>query len=482
MARSVLSIHAETERQEIAMNHAKIIWIGHLVAAFLALPALAQAPLGSAWTYQGVLTQNGDAVNQPADFRFSLWNAPVAGTQVGPTIVFDGGAGNQPPIDLDQGVFTTQLDFGFDVFNGNAIWLQIGVRAPHDPTDTQSYTTLTPRQPLTAAPYALQTRGIVVDQAGDIGIGVPPSSDAKMHVLAEVQVGGFVGGAVVIGHNTATTGIDSGVIGVSDSVTGRGVAGIAQATIGENIGVGGHTASTEGYAGYFTGAPGSGNYFQRHMGIGTLPTDDTMLRVTAAIQAGGFLGGAVVLGQNTATAGIDSGVMGASSSTNGRGVAGIALASSGPNIGVGGHTSSPNGYAGYFTGTEGSRNYFERSVGIGTLSTGNFALAVNGSIRAKEIIVETGWSDFVFEPDYKLATLDEVERHISEHGHLPDIPSAAEVAENGVKVGEMESRLLRKIEELTLHMIDMNKRVAALEAENSRLKDRLHHAVAEQGG
>lgn len=108
------------------------------------------------------------------------------------------------------------------------------------------------------------------------------------------------------------------------------------------------------------------------------------------------------------------------------------------------------------------------NVGIGTSNpSANDRLAVNGRIRAKEIVVETGWSDFVFNPDYTLNSLSEVERYIHQHGHLPDIPSATEVAVNGVPVGEMESRLLQKVEELTLHLIDMHKRMQALEQANA---------------
>jgi len=110
------------------------------------------------------------------------------------------------------------------------------------------------------------------------------------------------------------------------------------------------------------------------------------------------------------------------------------------------------------------------SVGIGTQSPAGYRLAVNGAIRSKEIVVETGWSDFVFEPGYDLPTLEDYEAHISEHGHLPDIPSAANVAKHGVKVGEMESKLLQKVEELTLHMIQMNKRIGELECENAELR------------
>lgn len=86
-------------------------------------------------------------------------------------------------------------------------------------------------------------------------------------------------------------------------------------------------------------------------------------------------------------------------------------------------------------------------------------LEVLGTIRATEVKVETGWSDFVFEKDYKLPTLQEVENHINEHKHLPDIPSEAEVKENGVSLGEMQAKLLQKIEELTLYTIELNKTV-----------------------
>src|SRR5690606_31369179 len=103
------------------------------------------------------------------------------------------------------------------------------------------------------------------------------------------------------------------------------------------------------------------------------------------------------------------------------------------------------------------------NVGIGTIAPGNWKLAVNGEIRAKEIKVETGWSDFVFKNDYALPTLEEVEKHIKEKGHLKDIHSAKEVEENGIYLGEMDSKLLKKIEELTLYIIEQNKRIEALE-------------------
>ncbi|WP_214228822.1 hypothetical protein [Pedobacter sp. B4-66] len=98
------------------------------------------------------------------------------------------------------------------------------------------------------------------------------------------------------------------------------------------------------------------------------------------------------------------------------------------------------------------------NVGIGTSDTKGYKLAVNGKIRAQEIKVETaGWPDYVFAKDYQLPSLQETEQHIKDKGHLPGIPSAEEVKANGVDLGEMNAKLLQKIEELTLHLIEIKK-------------------------
>jgi hypothetical protein len=133
---------------------------------------------------------------------------------------------------------------------------------------------------------------------------------------------------------------------------------------------------------------------------------------------------------------------------------------------------------GGFNGTEPlSLQPLGGNVGIGTTSP-QYKLAVNGNIGAQDIIVtNTGWSDYVFRPGYRLRPLSEVSQYIQANGHLPDIPTEAEVKEKGVSLGDMQAKLLAKVEELTLHMIQQDKenREARenLTRENQELRDRL---------
>ncbi|WP_272149508.1 hypothetical protein [Tenacibaculum aiptasiae] len=100
-------------------------------------------------------------------------------------------------------------------------------------------------------------------------------------------------------------------------------------------------------------------------------------------------------------------------------------------------------------------------VGIGTTDTKGFKLGVNGKIAATEVKIAAyaNWADFVFEKEYNLETLKEVEKYIKEKGHLKDIPSAEEVRQNGFYLGEMDAKLLQKIEELTLYTIQQEKKI-----------------------
>lgn len=116
-------------------------------------------------------------------------------------------------------------------------------------------------------------------------------------------------------------------------------------------------------------------------------------------------------------------------------------------------------------------NATEGNVGIGTNNPGAYRLAVKGKIRAQELVIEsTGWADHVFADGYELTPLANVEAHIKEKKHLPGVPSAAEVSENGVQIGQMQVTLLAKVEELTLHLIAQQKEIAALRQQLAELQ------------
>jgi len=99
------------------------------------------------------------------------------------------------------------------------------------------------------------------------------------------------------------------------------------------------------------------------------------------------------------------------------------------------------------------------NTGIGT-SNPQDKLSVKGKIRAEEVKVTTSavdWPDYVFKPGYAMLSLQEIEKYIHENGHLPDVPTAGKVEKDGLSLGEMNKILLKKIEEMTLHLIEKDK-------------------------
>ena len=126
------------------------------------------------------------------------------------------------------------------------------------------------------------------------------------------------------------------------------------------------------------------------------------------------------------------------------------------------------------------------NVGIGTTSPGDYKLKVNGKINCTELVVSLGglisreeggeegeieWPDYVFAEDYNLQSLDDVASYIEQNKRLPEMPSAAEVAENGVNIGEINALLLKKVEELTLYILQQNGDMQALKEEVRLLKE-----------
>jgi hypothetical protein len=185
------------------------IWYAGVLAAcaVASLPTAWGAPVGTAFIYQGQLNNSGVPVQGATDFKFSLWDAAAAGTQIGATLTLDGQGGNPSPPSLVNGLFTVSLDFGVGAYNGNARWLEIAVRYP---SGTGSYTTLSGRQELKAAPYAMYAltaaavpggvtgsgtagtipkfatassigNSIITESGGRIGVGIATPS-AKLHI------------------------------------------------------------------------------------------------------------------------------------------------------------------------------------------------------------------------------------------------------------------------------------------------------------
>ncbi len=117
----------------------------------------------------------------------------------------------------------------------------------------------------------------------------------------------------------------------------------------------------------------------------------------------------------------------------------------------------------------GGKCWFSKPLGIGTTKFGNYMLSVNGKARAREVVVNIDvWSDFVFDKNYQLPEISYVADFARANHHLPGVPTAKDVHDNGVSLGEMNKILLQKVEELTLYIDGLNKRITDLEAKNGK--------------
>ena len=298
-------------------KYSKWLWLVVITVAITSSAAtIAQTPLGTEVTYQGQLKEGGSPANgNDYDFRFRLFDALNGGSQVGTNVFLTN-------VQVSGGLFTAELDFGSGVFTGDALWLEVGVkRLPLDP-----YTILSPRQPLTAAPYALYAldgpggpgfwaasgNDIYNTNSGKVGIGTTEPT-GSLHVTNNGEAHAIwaeTTDIAVLAYRTASSGswpaihgdcasasngssgvrgyitndnpgaLAAGVYGVctsiepdaSDAVGVRGRhAGSGTGVYGESIdgtGVRGDVVDAAGYAGYFTGGR---NYFEGYVGIGTTP-------------------------------------------------------------------------------------------------------------------------------------------------------------------------------------------------------------------
>jgi len=225
-------------------------WIPAIIVAVAAAPAALNAQtVGTTFTYQGQLKKDGQPLTDSADFEFTLWSAETDGDQIGLMVPVNGES-------IQNGLFTVPLDFGTDIFTGDARWLQIKVRSPAGAGD---FTTLSPRQEVTPAPYALALPGLWTQQNA-----FSPNliSGYSGNVVSEGVLGATIsgGGRDSDLHNQVTdhygtigggrdhqAGDDNGVPGDAMLTTiGGGMSNTATATYATVAGGRGNTA--EGYS------------------------------------------------------------------------------------------------------------------------------------------------------------------------------------------------------------------------------------------
>lgn len=319
--------------------------ISGLLMLGLAVPTAAE-PVGTDFTYQGRLETDGAPSNGSHDFEFRLHTSAVGDNQVGPTICADN-------VDLVDGLFTVSLDFGTQ-YDGDARWLEVGVRA--DETNGNCfgglYTTLAPRQPLSAAPYAV-------------------------HAL---NAGQWINsGSAIMNTNTGFVGINR------DYTVGLEWFGVHAPV---NSGYGGMYVTTEGatawpFYGYRAGSQAAWTYLDGATGDWHLNVDGNRLTVTDGGMVGIRTSSPVyplhVVGTNT-----DRTIHGENSTSTGVGVRGQATHATGSNTGVYGETLSSSGtavrgFAAASSGqTTGGRFIADSASGTGVDASGGF-IGVVGS-------------------------------------------------------------------------------------------------------
>jgi len=243
-----------------------------------------------------------------------------------------------------------------------------------------------------------------------------------------------------------------GLYGKASSIsTAYGVYGAATGVTGTTD-YGGYFTATGGTTNYGVYSAAGTNYFNNNVGIGTT-TPGLKAHITGAIglpaTTGTIQTGVLRLQGLTSNAVLDFGVSGAS----------------GASLQVTNQNDLTTNYPLLLNPNGGN-------VGIGTIDTKGYKFAVNGSVIATSVTVKlnSAWPDYVFKKEYQLPTLTEVKDYIDKNHHLPDMPSEKEVADNGLNLGEMNKLLVKKVEELTLYLINNQKQLNQQQEQIDRLQ------------
>jgi hypothetical protein len=307
-----------------------------IVIAALALLLSVQAVQAqtTAFTYQGKLSAGGTAANGNYEIQFKLYDALGAGAQQGATLT-------RNPVTASAGVFSVALDFGANIFDGAALWLEISVR-PAGSGD--AYTVLAPRQPVTAVPYAIQTLSatnaqqlgglpasqyIASDASGNVGIGTPPNGGLKLDVSGNTRITTANGAVISFASPNAESGMSTAFNGGRadlrfDGTTLKLVAGLVG---GPPSPINGININTDG-----------------NVGIGTTNLAKARLQVDGFARDGIY--GSSSFGNGVDGQGTSSGVRGFCGSTGGRGVYGISI----NGVGVEGSGNGSNSFGVFSNG------------------------------------------------------------------------------------------------------------------------------------
>jgi hypothetical protein len=330
-------------------------------------------------------------------------------------------------------------------------------------TNTQTVNFLTKWTSVTGTPFTIGS-SVVYDNGSYVGIGmVVPGS--KLHVNGNTTIGyststpapangllvsgSFGLGTATVGskiqvNGNAAIGYTAATAAPANGMLVSGNFGLGTATVGSKIQVNGNAAI--GYSAS-TAAPANGLCVNGNVGIGT-STPDTKLSVAGNIR----MNDSDILLRTTGDLNHGLGWYGSTKTFGTQAVDGPVLY--GYNSGVLGVT-------------------FPQNKEI--LKWDNDYVRINAKVKAIEYTAQTDvWSDYVFADDYKPMPLAELEKYLSANKHLPEIPSECEVIENGLNLGEMQNLQMKKIEELTLYIIELNKKNEALQKKVEALESRVH--------